>query len=91
MIRLISNGKVIVKNNKALEKAPIVAMGGGLSSGSMEVDDCISIQCGWSGVRVSELCHPAFRNRVMSFNSVPTWLRFDENDTPVQKLRRVEQ
>ena len=74
------------ENNKALEKAPIVAMVD--TSGSMEVDECVPLYNAVGlGVRVSELCHPAFRNRVMSFNSVPTWLRFDENDTPVQKIK----
>ena len=79
------------KNNKGLEKIPIVALVD--TSGSMEMDDCIPLNNAIGlGIRVSELTHPAFRNMVMSFDHTPQWISFEDCadfHSKVWKLKRA--
>lgn len=48
------------------------------SSYSMECDGCVPLfnSLGLS-IRISELCHPLFRDRVMIFASEPRWVKLD--------------
>jgi len=68
-------------NNKGLEDKPIVSVVD--TSGSMECDDGIPLYNAIGlGIRCSEICHPAFRNRMLTFNAKPTWIKFkNENGT----------
>jgi len=63
------------KNNKGLEKIPMIALVD--TSGSMECDEGIPLNNAIGlGIRVSELTHPAFRNMAMSFDHTPQWISF---------------
>jgi hypothetical protein len=79
------------KNNKGLEKIPIVALVD--TSGSMECDECIPLNNAIGlGIRMSELTHPAFRNMVMSFDHTPQWISFEDCadfHSKVWKLKRA--
>jgi len=78
------------ENNKGLENVPIVAMAD--TSGSMECDDGLPINnsIGLS-LRISEICHPAFRNRVMTFDAIPQWIKFEEEEDFVAKAKKMKQ
>jgi hypothetical protein len=76
------------ENNKGLENIPIVAMCD--TSGSMECDDGIPLNnaIGLS-IRISELCHPAFRDRILTFDAVPKWIKTSECKDFVEKAQTV--
>lgn len=76
------------ENNKGLENVPIVAMCD--TSGSMECDDGIPLNnaIGLS-IRISELCHPAFRDRILTFDAVPKWIKTSECKDFVEKAQTV--
>ena len=38
------------------------------------------------GIRVSEKCKDAFKNRMLIYSSNPSWLQFDETQTFVEKV-----
>merc|ERR1712063_165373 len=42
------------------------------------------------GIGISEITHEAFRNMVMTFSHVPEWFRFEEGDTIVEKVRKLQ-
>ena len=64
-------------NNKGLQDKPIIAMCD--TSGSMEADNGTPLYNAMGlSLRVSELCHPAFRDRIMTFSAKPTWVKFDK-------------
>lgn len=64
-------------NNKGLQDKPIIAMCD--TSGSMEADDGTPLYNAMGlSLRVSELCHPAFRDRIMTFSAKPTWVKFNK-------------
>ena len=79
------------KNNKGLEKIPMVAMVD--TSGSMECDECIPLNNAIGlGIRVSELTHPAFRNMVLTFDHTPQWISLEDCGdfhSKVWKLKRA--
>ena len=63
------------------------------SSYSMECDNCLPLfnSLGLS-IRISELCHPLFRDRVMIFASEPKWVKLDSYSSFYEKavaLRRT--
>ncbi len=78
------------ENNKGLENLPIVAMCD--TSGSMEQDECVPLNnsIGLS-IRISEICHPAFRDRILTFDSVPKWIRLDDCKDFVEKAKKVKE
>ncbi len=41
------------------------------------------------GIGISEICHPAFRNMVLTFQSNPTWHMLKEGDSIVQKVQSL--
>jgi hypothetical protein len=43
------------------------------------------------GIGISEITHEAFRNTVMTFSHKPEWSRFEEGDTIVDKVRKLQQ
>jgi len=59
----------------------------GDTSTSMECDDNIPMynSIGFS-IRVSEKTHPAFRHRIMTFSTNPTWFQLNENMTFHEKV-----
>ena len=75
--------------NAALEDLAIISMVD--TSGSMEVDECIPLYNAIGlGIRTSELSHPAFRNRILTFDSVPQWINLSEfGDDFVSKVHKV--
>jgi len=79
------------ENNSELENACIIPCCD--TSGSMECDDYLPISnaVGLS-IRTSEICHPAFRNRILTFSQKPTWMDVSEFGDDfvgkVQKIRR---
>ena len=77
------------ENNKGLENCPIVAMAD--TSGSMEVDDCLPLNnsIGLS-IRISEICHPAFRDRILTFDAIPKWVRLEDCKDFVAKAKEVK-
>ena len=76
------------ENNKGLENLPIVAMCD--TSGSMECDDGLPLNnaIGLS-IRISELCHPAFRDRILTFDAIPKWVRTNDCKDFVDKAQTV--
>ena len=60
------------------------------TSGSMEIDECIPLynSIGLS-IRVSEKTHPAFKNRILTFESNPSWVQLDESQTFCEKVKTV--
>ena len=76
------------ENNKGLEDKPIVAMVD--TSGSMECDDCLPLNNAIGlGIRISEICHPAFRNRMLTFDATPKWIDTSECKDFVEKAQKV--
>ncbi len=60
-------------------------------SGSMETDDCIPLYNSVGiGIRISELTHPAFRDRIMTFSTNPTWIDLSGMTSFVQKVHKVK-
>jgi hypothetical protein len=77
-------------NNNADGLGNIIAMVD--TSGSMECDDCIPLYNAIGlGLRVSEKTHDAFKNRILRFDSNPTWIQLNEKDTFVQKVHQVKE
>jgi hypothetical protein len=60
-------------------------------SGSMESDNCIPLYnaIGLS-IRLSEITHPAFRNRVLTFSNNPQWINLENENTLVEKVRKLK-
>lgn len=40
-------------------------------------------------ILLSEVCHPAFRNRAITFSETPSWVIFSPTDTLEQKIQKV--
>lgn len=76
-------------NNKGLGHIPIVPMAD--VSPSMESDNCIPLynSIGLS-IRCSELTHPAFRNKIMTFSENPSWVDLNGYATFCEKVKRVK-
>ena len=76
------------ENNKGLEDKPIVAMVD--TSGSMECDDGLPLNNSIGlGIRISEICHPAFRNRMLTFDATPKWIDTSDCKDFVEKAQKV--
>jgi hypothetical protein len=77
------------ENNKGLENVPIIAMAD--TSGSMECDEGLPLNnaIGLS-IRISELCHPAFRNRILTWDAIPKWINLDDCKDFVEKAQKVK-
>jgi hypothetical protein len=77
------------ENNTALENACIIPCCD--TSGSMECDELLPITnaIGLS-IRTSEICHPAFRNRILTFSQQPSWIDVTEfGDDFVGKVTKI--
>lgn len=60
------------------------------TSGSMESDNCQPLYNAIGlGIRISEKTSPAFRNRILTFTSEPTWVTLDEEKTFCDKVSKV--
>jgi hypothetical protein len=77
-------------NNKGLENIPIISMVD--TSASMETNNCIPLYNAVGlGIRTSEVTHPAFRNRVLTFSNIPQWINLDDiADNFVKKVIRIK-
>lgn len=62
---------------------PISDVSGSMSGTPMEVAIAL-------GIGISEITHEAFRNMVMTFSERPEWFRFEEGDTIVDKVRKLQ-
>ena len=72
-------------NNKGLQDKPIIAMCD--TSGSMEQEGGLPLYNAMGlSLRISELSHRAFRNRIMTFSAKPTWVKFNGEETFVEKV-----
>ena len=60
------------------------------TSGSMHCDNKIPLynSIGLS-IRISELADPPFKNRIMTFNSTPEWVRLNDDMSFVKKVNHV--
>lgn len=60
------------------------------TSGSMSFDNNIPLYnaIGLS-IRISEKTNPAFQNRIMTFSAYPEWVQLNENDTFIEKVKKV--
>lgn len=75
------------KNNNSLRY--VIPMSD--TSGSMECDGCLPLYNSIGlGIRVSEKCHPAFQNRILTFDSKPEWIVLNSSQTFVEKVRIVK-
>tara|TARA_Y100000813_G_scaffold194347_1_gene174598 strand:- start:111 stop:1871 length:1761 start_codon:yes stop_codon:yes gene_type:complete len=77
------------KNNGDFGEHEIIAMCD--TSGSMEADNCIPLynSIGLS-IRAAESCKTALHNRVMVFNDDATWVKFDDDDDFVTKVKKCK-
>tara|TARA_B110000971_G_C20022408_1_gene507013 strand:+ start:988 stop:2772 length:1785 start_codon:yes stop_codon:yes gene_type:complete len=77
------------ENNKGLENVPIIAMCD--TSSSMECDEGTPLNnaIGLS-IRISELCHPAFRNRILTWDAIPKWINLSDCKDFVEKAQKVK-
>ena len=74
------------ENNKGLENVPIIAMAD--TSCSMEglpLNNAIGLS-----IRISELCHPAFRNRILTWDAIPKWINLGDCKDFVEKAQKVK-
>ena len=77
------------ENNKGLENMCIIPMCD--TSGSMEVDDGLPLNNAIGlTIRISEICHPAFRHRALTFDRIPKWVQFNENEDFVDKAKKLK-
>jgi hypothetical protein len=77
------------ENNKGLENVPIIAMAD--TSGSMECDEGLPLNNAIGlAIRISELCHPAFRNRILTWDAIPKWINLDDCKDFVEKAQKVK-
>jgi hypothetical protein len=62
------------------------------TSASMETNNCIPLYNAVGlGIRTSEVTHPAFRNRVLTFSNIPQWINLDDiADNFVKKVIRIK-
>jgi hypothetical protein len=75
-------------NNKGLEKTPFIAMVD--TSSSMTCDNNVPLYNAIGlGIRVSELTHPSFRHRVLTFDAAPNWVNMEDCSTFVEKIHKV--
>jgi hypothetical protein len=63
---------------------PLVDVSGSMSGVPMEVAIAL-------GIGISEITHEAFRDRVLTFETNPSWFRLRATDTIVQKVRQLQQ
>jgi hypothetical protein len=76
-------------NNKGLEKTPIIAMVD--TSSSMTSDNSIPLfNAIGLGIRTSELTHPAFKHRCLTFNAEPHWINLDSCADFVSKVLKIK-
>ena len=60
------------------------------TSGSMETDNCLPLYNAIGlGIRIAEKTTRTFRNRVMTFTSVPEWINLDDCPTFCDKVKKV--
>jgi len=78
------------KNNNVAQTIKIIPLCD--TSGSMASDDCIPLYnaIGLS-IRLSEITHEAFKNRVMTFSQEPTWVNLDEAKTLAEKVMKLKE
>ena len=62
---------------------PLVDVSGSMTGVPMEV--AVGL-----GLVVSELAHPSFRNRVLTFSARPEWVTLEEGASVVQKVRQLK-
>jgi hypothetical protein len=76
-------------NNKSLDNIPIISMVD--TSGSMERDNNIPLYNAIGlGIRTSEITHPAFKHRVLTFSAIPQWVNLEEiSDNFVKKAIKI--
>lgn len=77
------------ENNKGLENMCIIPMCD--TSASMECDGRLPLNnsIGLS-IRISEICHPSFRNRVLTFDSNPQWINIGDCNDFVDKAIKIK-
>ena len=58
---------------------------------SMHSDDFIPLYSSIGlGIRASEMTHPAFAHRILSFSDIPTWHIFNEGDSFTDKVNKIK-
>ena len=61
-------------------------------SGSMTINNSIPLFYAIGlGLRASEMTHPAFRNRIMTFETNPKWVALPEDATFVERVGKISQ
>jgi len=77
------------KNNMGLMHSPIVSLVD--TSCSMECSEYIPLYNAIGlGIRTSELTHPAFRNKILTFDSTPKWVNMDDCETFWHKVHKIK-
>lgn len=78
------------KNNMGLAHSPIISLVD--TSGSMECSECVPLYNAIGlGIRTSELTHPAFRNKILTFDSMPKWVNMDDCETFWHKVHKIKE
>ena len=61
------------------------------TSGSMECDECVPLYNALGlSIRLSEITHPAFKDRILTFSSEPEWVNLSEEKTLSEKLVKLK-
>ena len=61
------------------------------TSGSMECDECVPLYNALGlSIRLSEITHEAFKDRVLTFSSEPEWVDLSEEKTLSEKLLKLK-
>ena len=57
----------------------------------MECDNCIPLNnaIGLS-LRISEICHPDFRHRLLTFDAYPQWINTEDCNDFVEKAKKYD-
>jgi hypothetical protein len=60
-------------------------------SGSMESDNCTPLYNSIGlGIRISEKTHPIYKNRILTFSTNPSWVKFTEDMTFCKKVKTLK-
>jgi len=61
------------------------------TSGSMECDECVPLYNALGlSIRLSEITHPAFKDRILTFSAEPEWVNLSEEKTLSEKLVKLK-
>merc|ERR1712167_326147 len=77
-----ANGEVVKEKVDLGKIVPLVDVSGSMHGEPMEVAIAL-------GILISELAHPAFKDRVLTFSSTPEWHQLDPTASIFEKVQSI--